>query len=721
MAHIYIFDKDDNFLKILSEDEFNNDEHKRQLNGSWTFRFEVSIGYANDLLKGHKIGFYDRENEFRLFTIAEVPEATYHEDILDVYCTNDYFDLVDGIVEDKRIREGSAREALAKVLDGTKFEIGEVADLGLRTINFYDISRMEALQNIVKTYGGEIDYRIELNNSKTGIARRIIDLKARLGSDTGLRYTFDSNLKAVKRTDVSEGHFTVLYGRGKGIESGDGYSNKIKFTDIEWNTPLNPIDKPLGQSYIEDEEAIAKWGRIEGIYENSDIEDPEELLQETYKVLQQVKIPTLSYEVSAEDLSNQNGYEHFKTTIGDSVILLDEDYNLNLESRIVEITESIKSVEAEQSLILGYIQPSFTDSSGNSQITAPSFIESGTGDIEVDDTNFPNTLPQTPILKAKGLFSSVMLEWTFESKTYYNYEIYASEIQHFNPDSSNLIFRGKASSLLHEVKPSETWYYRARAINTHGEVTEMSDEVSATAFKISDATEYFEDVAIKEALIDTLSLDRGWFGQLKGQFMDVKNLVVTDGNNVRTMYVDDFGRVHMNVSELKINSKDVLNQEQTETLIEAKAGEISLSVAKKEVATAKSEINKTLDDYSTTAEMQAAIKVVKDEINLGVSSLTETVESTTTLVQSHTQQLAQKADLETVNEKIDAIPFVGRNLFLNSDFSSQESWAGLPTISKDGTINYIRSSSTFITSQKVDVIEGEEYVVSALVRAVTTT
>ncbi|MCU7202277.1 phage tail protein, partial [Turicibacter sanguinis] len=671
MAHIYIFDKDDNFLKILSEDEFNNDEHKRQLNGSWTFRFEVSIGYANDLLKGHKIGFYDRENEFRLFTIAEVPEATYHEDILDVYCTNDYFDLVDGIVEDKRIREGSAREALAKVLDGTKFEIGEVADLGLRTINFYDISRMEALQNIVKTYGGEIDYRIELNNSKTGIARRIIDLKARLGSDTGLRYTFDSNLKAVKRTDVSEGHFTVLYGRGKGIESGDGYSNKIKFTDIEWNTPLNPIDKPLGQSYIEDEEAIAKWGRIEGIYENSDIEDPEELLQETYKVLQQVKIPTLSYEVSAEDLSNHNGYEHFKTTIGDSVILLDEDYNLNLESRIVEITESIKSVEAEQSLILGYIQPSFTDSSGNSQITAPSFIESGTGDIEVDDTNFPNTLPQTPILKAKGLFSSVMLEWTFESKTYYNYEIYASEIQHFNPDSSNLIFRGKASSLLHEVKPSETWYYRARAINTHGEVTEMSDEVSATAFKISDATEYFEDVAIKEALIDTLSLDRGWFGQLKGQFMDVKNLVVTDGNNIRTMYVDDFGRVHMNVSELKINSKDVLNQEQTETIIETKAGEISLEVAKKEIDIARGEITDKIA-----------------QINIDVDSITNEVSS------------------------IKDSSFGGNNLVTNGNFSNGTShWEATkyngPGIFEFAVFNEDNSNSWCLNNKKIGWCSAE--------------
>ena len=108
---------------------------------------------------------------------------------------------------------------------------------------------------------------------------------------------------------------------------------------------------------------------------------------------------------------------------------------------------------------------------------------------------------------------------------------------------------------------------------------------------------------------------------------------------------------------------------------------------------------------------------LKQNLN-GLSASVSTAETT---IQSHTQQLAQQADLETVNEKIDAIPFVGRNLFLNSDFSSQESWAGLPTISKDGTINYIRSSSTFITSQKVDVIEGEEYVVSALVRAVTTT
>ena len=143
--------------------------------------------------------------------------------------------------------------------------------------------------------------------------------------------------------------------------------------------------------------------------------------------------------------------------------------------------------------------------------------------------------------------------------------------------------------------------------------------------------------------------------------------------------------------------------------LEQTVGSLSSTIGKQQT---------TIDDHSgKITATNSEISSLKQNIN----GLSASVSSAQTTIQSHTQQLVQKADLETVNKKIDAIPFVGRNLFLNSDFSSQESWAGLPTISKDGTINYIRSSSTFITSQKVDVIKGEEYVVSALVRAVTTT
>ena len=118
--------------------------------------------------------------------------------------------------------------------------------------------------------------------------------------------------------------------------------------------------------------------------------------------------------------------------------------------------------------------------------------------------------------------------------------------------------------------------------------------------KIEDLSDYVESASIGDALIGTLSLDRGWVGQLHGNWIDAKQLSVTDGNGKRTLDIDSYGNVNLDVNELKINSKDVLNQDQTETLIEAKAGEISLSVA-------KTEINETLKNYPTTSAMNSAI------------------------------------------------------------------------------------------------------------------
>ena len=114
-------------------------------------------------------------------------------------------------------------------------------------------------------------------------------------------------------------------------------------------------------------------------------------------------------------------------------------------------------------------QSSFSsDNASSGQIIKPS---TGDVDIEIDDDKFPDALPDVPIIEAEGLFGSVIISWTYESKSYYEYELYASKLESFNPDASNLIFRGKASSYHHQVKPSETWYYRARAINTHGRTT----------------------------------------------------------------------------------------------------------------------------------------------------------------------------------------------------------------------------------------------------------
>ena len=621
MTELYLFNKEEVLINIIPEDDFNNDSHVRELNSKWSFEFTTTFQYLNDLSKSNKVGFYDRYREFRLFKIIKEPEVDYLSDEVVVNCLNDCYEMSDQIIEDKRLRDGTARQALDKVLEGSSYEVGEVAELGNRTINFYDISRMEGLNNIIESYGGELDYRIEFDADFKRISHKYVDIKSRLGQDTGLRFTYDLNLESVVRKDVSESHCTVLYGRGGAIESGDGYSRKIKFTDVEWKKPTNPIDKPIGQTYIEDLDAIAKYGRIEGIYENSDIEEPGELLQATYEALQECKNPKLSYEVNAKDLASQNSdYDHLTVVLGDSVILLDEDYDLNLESRIVGFEESIKEESAEMKWIIGNVQSSFSsDNASSGQIIKPS---TGDVDIEIDDDKFPDALPDVPIIEAEGLFGSVIISWTYESKSYYEYELYASKLESFNPDASNLIFRGKASSYHHQVKPSETWYYRARAINTHGRTTDFSSQVKASTLKIEDGTEYFEKAAIADALIGELRLDRGWVGQLRGNWIDAKQLSVTDGNGKRTLDIDSFGNVNLDVTSLKIKNNSV-------------ATESFVSNAKNDaINSANNNTTIALENHYTKSETDSKISVAKDEINLGVSNTYETKTNVETKVAS---------------------------------------------------------------------------------------
>lgn len=556
---LYVFTKNEEYILNIADFEFENDNHVREINGKWTFEFETSIDYLPYLSKSTKVGFYDKNHRFQLFFIDEEPNIDYLTQKINVYCLNICFELSTNIIEDKRLQNGSALDAMKKALEGSAWEVGNVANLGTQNINLYDINRMDALKEIVKKYGGELDFRIELDNTATHIAHKYVDLPAHLGEETGLRWSFDVNLESASRKDVSETFCNVLYGRGGSLESGDGYTRKIKFKDIEWHKPDNPIDKPLGQSYIEDQDSINKYGRVEAIFENGNIKEPEELLFATYQALQENKNPKFSYEAKVKDISNQKGFEHYKVNLGDSIIIIDEELKLNNKARIVAFSESIKESENEKKLTLGNIEKSFMDKS-NSTITIVNSSNKNE-DIVIDDTKFPNELPNVPEVEAQGLFASIIILWTYDPKIYYEYELYASKSKGFNPTADNLIAKGRFSTFLHEVKPDETWYYRVRCRNTHDQTTEFSAETNATALKISDGTEYIANAAIGDACIGTLRLDRGWVGKLLGQFIEAKNLLVTTSTGERiTLHIDDVGRVFIDAEELLIKGEKILNQ-----------------------------------------------------------------------------------------------------------------------------------------------------------------
>ncbi|WP_338659758.1 phage tail spike protein [Paraclostridium sordellii] len=474
-----------------------------------------------------------------------------------VFCQHDYYRLNDKIIEDKRIVNGTCREALTKALEGTNYSVGEVDEFHTATLNYYFISSLKAVNEIIATFGGELDFRFEFNKDKTAIAKRYVDIKHRLGEDTGIRFTYDTNIKEVVKTEIMNNHYTVLYGRGASLETENGgYTRLLDFADIEWTTPENAVNKPLGDKFIVDVEAVEKWGRIEGVYENKDIEDPNQLLQFTWDKLQEVKNPTASYKVLVNDLSRVIGYEHLSVNLGDTIIVLDDKYDIDLESRILEERYSIKDIANTKEITLGNVLSSITDSVGNI-VSGNESGQNNNAESNVDGSNFPDTLPDIPVVTTKGRFATIEISWTYENKIYYNYEVYASQLEKFNPTPDNMIFKGQASVFLHEVKPKQTWYYRVRACNTHGKFTEFSAQVSESTTKIEDGTEYFENAAISSALIGSLNADVIDSGTVKGTYIDARNLSVTDGNGNKTLDIDSYGKVKINATELNINSKSI--------------------------------------------------------------------------------------------------------------------------------------------------------------------
>ena len=326
-----------------------------------------------------------------------------------------------------------------------------------------------------------------------------------------------------------------------------------------------------------------------------------------------VDIPKMNYKIEFVPLSKCAGYEGLEDRINlcDTVTIRDTRYNIDTQAKAIKVTYNVLRDRYDK-MELGEPKTTLGDVIGGSStaIQGPPGPQGPQGPAGADGSigDFPNTLPPTPVITTKLYgFASIELSWTFENKTYYSYELYASKTANFAPNTFNLLFAGQASTFLHQVKPKETWYYRVCAVNTHGQRTEFSEQCTVNTVKIEDLSDYVESASIGDALIGTLSLDRGWVGQLHGNWIDAKQLSVTDGNGKRTLDIDSYGNVNLDVNELKINSKDVLNQEQTETLIEAKAGEISLSVA-------KTEINETLKNYPTTSAMNSAITQKANEI-----------------------------------------------------------------------------------------------------------
>lgn len=348
-------------------------------------------------------------------------------------------------------------------------------------------------------------------------------------------------------------------------------------TDEEGNESPIYIDEIGVKSsrYVEGDIVKSQWIDFSDKFDEDETPTKEKLknLAEKYFNDNSCDLPKMTYKIEFQPLSQTEEYkedgldelEHIG--MDDSVYIANSKYKIRDQARVIKTTYNVLadkyiSIElGDPKTTLG----SIINKSNNDTVTKDEVKEI----IKNNKKDYPNTLPAIPVITIdRAGFKTVSLSWEYENKPYYSYEVYASQEQGFTPNVFDLIFKGQASAFLHEVECSQTWYYKVRAVNTYGNATDFSKEVSATTYKIQDGTEIFENAAIKEALIESLNADKITAGKVKGTYIDARNLTVTDGNGDTTLSVSSDGEISIKEGLIQLNQDGIAvnhtNQENTE-------------------------------------------------------------------------------------------------------------------------------------------------------------
>jgi phage minor structural protein len=529
LSDLLIFDQDDSLLAVLSNEAeeacpFWNAPFKEILNNGSIFQFTVPAEHVDSqhVKAENQVAFMDKDGAFRLFVIKE-PDKSNGTDgpQITAICEPAMLELNDEPLEDVRPYNTTAQNALSSALTGTRWQIGTVASLGLNSTNFYYISVTEAITMILNTWSGEIRDRIEIDENNN-IVGRYIDMLTRRGADTGKTWEIDKDILFI-RHKVQSYPKTALYGRGSSLETDEGgFTRKITFADVVWSKANgDPCDKPAGQEWVGDPEALLVYGRKNkngtrryrfGFFENGEQKEPAELLLETWNALQQQKRPLDNFEMDVFLLEDITGYEHEKVRLGDTTFAIDRSFAdpIEIEERIVVYEYDVADPDNTGKVELGQYINLYADDDRIDKIEARLNDKSGIWNMieePITDSDLENIVPEQPTnVIATGGFKKVILEWDFNSAIYIaNYEVYGSQVQGFTADPSNLLWRGKSSGFNHEADVNQQWYYRVRAVNTHDTAGAFSQEISATTARIITDDIFFG--AVNASIIADLAVE----------------------------------------------------------------------------------------------------------------------------------------------------------------------------------------------------------------------
>lgn len=274
-----------------------------------TYELDAEIASEYVARPGEFLAFFDVDAHLRYFEI-NTAEKDERRGVTTITATDAAVDeLAHLIVPEIRLTGVKAKDAAQAAVSGSGWKLGSVTDSAKKSdLSAYRDTRWKALRDIAARYNVRVTPYFMIEDGE--IIGKYVDVVEKTNVFRG-RLLEGTNGGAQIYVTRSGAPITRMYGVGKATGTEDPPAC-VSFADIEWSKANgDPADKPKGQAYIEDADASALYGEgREDVFTDKYIEDPHELLEETWAELQKRKKPEISGTATASDMEHIPGYEH---------------------------------------------------------------------------------------------------------------------------------------------------------------------------------------------------------------------------------------------------------------------------------------------------------------------------------------------------------------------------------------------------------------------------
>lgn len=309
---VYVFDREKRVKKALAQDQVTALIHDE---GNYTLHAEIDSGVA--VAPGEYIGFRCVDDNFRLFAV----DSAAHDDdnnVTDVEATDAIVvDLKEIINEDLQKLDVDLHTAIRALLpEGQGWIVkGAQPDRLEKTRSYY-----ASVWEMFKTFEQLYEWRITTYYTFDGgaISGRVIETMKDEAVFRGR--ILHSRVDASKVYLTRKGRpITRLYVLGPAQGSQDVQTN-LTIADAEWSIDAgDPVDKPKGQTWIEDPAAVAKYGLHTDKIMINGVEDAKSLIEKGWQELQKLKEPKVTAEAVVADVEFLPGHSHRVIRLGDLV------------------------------------------------------------------------------------------------------------------------------------------------------------------------------------------------------------------------------------------------------------------------------------------------------------------------------------------------------------------------------------------------------------------